>query len=106
MAESLIRAGVRHYELCTWPGGVANARHVNWNGLRGRMVAIAYDNDLPGKRTAGAISKALREAGADFLGFLLAPEWAPQGWDAADEGILGRALYSLQEPIGTEESGS
>lgn len=79
--------------VTTWAGGSNAINGTNWEPLKGRIVAIWPDNDVPGSQAADKIQKLL-----DGARIIIPPTGLPEGWDLADELPQGLIPADLIEP--------
>ena len=63
-------------------GGAQSPRHSDWSALAGRSVVILPDNDEPGRKYAGAVTRLLHLVGATVR--IVELPGLPEGGDVAD----------------------
>jgi uncharacterized protein (DUF927 family) len=96
--------------ITTSCGGGAAARKTDWTPLAGRKVLIWPDNDEPGARYAGDVTKELAELACDVVivdaaalaqidGGGRGSDFDPLGWDAADAISEWKDLIALRKAI-------
>jgi hypothetical protein len=82
----------------TWQGGYNATGKADWSPRRGRRVIVWPDNDVPGRKAAAAVKRAVEKAGASSVCVVAVPEAWPEGWDLADpmpEGITVETLAAM-----------
>lgn len=89
-----------HYDHWGWPGGAPNAHRVDWDELvqeKPAKIIQVCDNDPPGQRAAGAVSRRLK--GQNLHVLMFDQRW-PHGFDLADAwpdnlflGVGGRRIH-------------
>jgi hypothetical protein len=84
--------------VVTSPGGSKAASKTDWAPLRGRVVVVWPDADVPGNGYAEDVARLTLEAGAEFVALVAVPADFPDGWDLADpppDGWDGERLNTL-----------
>ena len=69
--------------VVSWPGGAQAIKHVDWQPLYGRRIAIWPDNDAPGREAAINIADLLY-AHSPTVKIITPPSEMADGWDLAD----------------------